>query len=379
MALSWSPATDDVAVTGYDVSQDGAWLASVDTLSLMVGGLRSLESHTFSVAARVSAGNVGLAANATLVMPDLVAPRAPAAVSVTTATKTSVSIAWTAATDDVGVVDYVVSRDGSVLGTTTATTFDDTTAAPGVTYAYAVSARDAASNVGPASTASATTVEATPPTVGQPVPAVAAAGQLDTTAIPIVVSWSAQDVSGVGAVELQQSKNGGTWAAVTLPSATSTSVMLMRSPGNTFRYRARATDSVANTSAWAAGPTVTLSAKQEGSASITYGGTWTTVSTTSAYGGALKYATSSTATATLAFTGRSVAWVATRSPARGIADVYLDGVFAVHVDLYAASALPRSIAFARTFSAAGPHTLQIRVKGTVGRPRIDVDTFVLVN
>jgi hypothetical protein len=183
----------------------------------------------------------------------------------------------------------------------------------------------------------------------------------------------------VALVELQQSKNGGSWTALTLSGATATSASLTRTPGNTYRFRARATDSVGNRSTWVAGPTMSLIARQEGSSTIAYGGSWGSATASSAYGGALKYASTSTATATLTFTGRSVAWIAKRYSTRGVADVYVDGVLAATIDLYSALSQPRMIVFSRSWASSATHTLQVRVKATSGRPRVDVDAFLVIN
>jgi chitodextrinase len=376
--LSWPAASDNVGVTDYEVRRDGTLLATVDALTYATTGLTSLQSYTFTVTASDAAGNVGPAAQASLLMPDLVEPGTAGTLNVTSTAKTTVSLGWSPATDDVGVVGYQISRDGTAVGTTASTSFDDVALAPATTYAYAVAAVDAAGNLGVPATVSATTIEATPPTVSAPVAAFPATGQLGTTSVPVVVSWAATDTSGVALVELQQSKNGGSWTALTLSGAAATSASLTRTPGNTYRFRARATDSVGNRSSWVAGPTMSLIARQEGSSTIAYGGSWTSATASSAYGGALKYATRSTATATLTFTGRSVAWIAKRSTTRGVADVYVDGVLAATIDLYSASSQPRMIVFTRSWGSSAAHTLQVRVKATSLRPRVDVDAFLVI-
>jgi hypothetical protein len=285
---------------------------------------------------------------------------------------------WSAATDDVGVAGYQVSRDGAVLATTAATSFDDGLLAPATDYTYSVAAVDAAGNVGPSISVMTTTLEATPPTVVAPVVELAGTGQLGTSTAPLVVSWATSDASGVASIELQQSKSGGAWSAVNVPSPMASSVTLMRAPGYTYAYRLRATDTLSNRSKWVSGPTVKLVARQESSAAIAYKGTWTSASVSSAYGGGLRYAKSSTATATFSFTGRAVAWVAPLASSRGRADVYLDGVYQRTVDLYSAATVARSVVFSYSWSTTGTHTLQIKVKGTSGRPRVDVDVLLVV-
>jgi acid phosphatase type 7 len=71
---------------------------------------------------------------------------------------TSVTLSWSAATDNVGVTGYRIYRDGALLATVnTGTIYRDTTAAAGSTYAYAVRAIDAAGNVSTPKTISVTT------------------------------------------------------------------------------------------------------------------------------------------------------------------------------------------------------------------------------
>ena len=58
------------------------------------------------------------------------------------------TLSWTPASDDFGVASYSVARDGATIGSTAATGFTDTGLAPGATVTYAVTATDAAGNVG---------------------------------------------------------------------------------------------------------------------------------------------------------------------------------------------------------------------------------------
>jgi len=56
-SLSWSASTDNVAVTGYDIYQDGSLLTSVTTTSFGVNGLVASTSYDFTVRAVDAAGN----------------------------------------------------------------------------------------------------------------------------------------------------------------------------------------------------------------------------------------------------------------------------------------------------------------------------------
>ncbi|MEU2782601.1 glycoside hydrolase family 6 protein [Streptomyces sp. NPDC007110] len=92
---------------------------------------------------------------------DTTAPTAPAGLRATAKTASSVSLAWTAATDDVGVTGYDVYRDGTRVGSpSTGTTYTDTGLSAATAYSYTVRARDAAGNVSAASAALSVTTEA---------------------------------------------------------------------------------------------------------------------------------------------------------------------------------------------------------------------------
>lgn len=180
--------------------------------------------------------------------------------------------------------------------------------------------------------------------------------------------------------ELQQSVDGGAYAAVALPAATATTKSLSLSPGRGYTFRVRATDGAGNTSDWSYGPRFTVDAQQEDGAAVMYTGAWTQQSATSAYGGATRYATAAGARASFGFTGRDVAWVAPKGPDKGKAEIWLDGAKAATVDLYAASAQPRRAVFTKTFASSGSHTLEVRVLGTKrtssSGTRVDADAFV---
>ncbi|MFE6717158.1 glycosyl hydrolase family 18 protein [Streptomyces albidoflavus] len=78
-------------------------------------------------------------------------PTAPGTPTASDLTKNSVKLSWTAATDDKGVKNYDVLRDGAKVATVTATTFTDQNLAPGTDYSYSVQARDTADQTGPVS------------------------------------------------------------------------------------------------------------------------------------------------------------------------------------------------------------------------------------
>ncbi|WP_030796854.1 glycoside hydrolase family 18 chitinase [Streptomyces griseus] len=78
-------------------------------------------------------------------------PSAPGTPTTSDVTNTSVKLSWSAATDDKGVKNYDVLRDGAKVATVTGTTYTNTGLTAGTDYSYAVQARDTADQTGPAS------------------------------------------------------------------------------------------------------------------------------------------------------------------------------------------------------------------------------------
>jgi hypothetical protein len=95
---------------------------------------------------------------------DSTPPSAPTGLAVTNATASQVDLKWNAATDNVGVTQYRVVRNGTLAGTTNGgLTFSDTAVSPSSSYSYTVEAVDA---VGNASAPSAAVTVTTPPASG---------------------------------------------------------------------------------------------------------------------------------------------------------------------------------------------------------------------
>ncbi|MER7817048.1 glycoside hydrolase family 18 chitinase [Streptomyces sp. NPDC096153] len=82
-------------------------------------------------------------------------PSAPGTPSASGVTNTSVTLSWTAATDDKGIKNYDVLRDGSRIATVTGLTYTNTGLTAGTDYSYTVQARDTADQTGPVSGARA--------------------------------------------------------------------------------------------------------------------------------------------------------------------------------------------------------------------------------
>jgi hypothetical protein len=102
-----------------------------------------------------------------------------------------VELTWNAATDDASAISYRVFRNGAHVGTTSATSWTNTSVAPSTTYTYTVRALDAAGNLGEQSAPLAVTTPAEPaPPAPSPEPPPSAGGGGGGGALPPDLSLS---------------------------------------------------------------------------------------------------------------------------------------------------------------------------------------------
>ena len=92
---------------------------------------------------------------------------------------------------------------------------------------------------------------------------------------------------------------------------------------------------------------------------ISYSGTWNTFFTSSASAGSYSRANTSSASATILFTGERLDWVAMKGTTTGKADVYLDDIFIQTVDLANPTAIYRQVVWSTGSLASGPHKVMI--------------------
>ncbi|MEY9969089.1 cellulose 1,4-beta-cellobiosidase [Streptacidiphilus sp. MAP12-16] len=158
VSLSWTASTDNVGVTGYNVYRGSTKVATVTGTSYADTGLAASTAYSYTVTAQDAAGNVSAASTAvtgttTASSGDTTPPSVPTGLTVTGTTSSSVSLSWTASTDNVGVTGYNVYRGSTKVATVTGTSYTDTGLAASTAYSYTVTAQDAAGNVSAASTA----------------------------------------------------------------------------------------------------------------------------------------------------------------------------------------------------------------------------------
>ncbi|GIO15702.1 hypothetical protein J19TS2_52570 [Cohnella xylanilytica] len=167
------------------------------------GGQRVISTFELGFSVRVDTGGTDeayvvddLAVYEVGTVQDDEAPTAPANLTVAGKTDTSVSLSWTASTDNVGVAGYDVYRDGVLAASAsgTSTSAEATGLSPNTAYQFVVKAKDAAGNASPASNAVSATTN--PSASGLPEPF----GDRDVGAVGIAGSASYDAVTGTFAV-----------------------------------------------------------------------------------------------------------------------------------------------------------------------------------
>ena len=194
-------------------------------------------------------------------------------------------------------------------------------------------------------------------------------GTATSTSAPTTLSWKVSDRSGLAKV------------ATTAPSSRrktfATSTTSWKSSvrtGKAVTWALAATDRVGHTATSTTRRTASLVSETKAKRSSG----WSRVKSSKHLGRSALRATRAKASMTYRFTGRSIAWVATKAKKHGKAYVYLDGKKVKTIDLRASRTKTRQVVFAKNFSSSKKHTIKIVVVGTKGRPTVMSDGFVVL-
>ena len=151
--LNWNAATDNIAVTAYEVYRNGTSIGSTAATTYNVSGLTVATSYTFTVKAKDAAGNTSASSAGTNVTTvDTTAPTVPTNVIASNETQTTIDLNWTASSDNVAVTNYEVYNSGALVTTTAATSYQVTGLTANTAYTFTVKAKDAAGNTSANST-----------------------------------------------------------------------------------------------------------------------------------------------------------------------------------------------------------------------------------
>src|SRR6218665_526467 len=159
LKLDWNdnpnPQYDETGFEVYQAAQaEGLYtliaIKNANVLTHTVTGLNAGTTYYYKVRA---VNNSGAAAASNVASGktdfDQNPPTAPANLHVTGSTRTSISLAWSAATDDVGVTKYDIYINGQKSYVTSDTSFVVYSLQTGQNYAFTIKARDLANNASP--------------------------------------------------------------------------------------------------------------------------------------------------------------------------------------------------------------------------------------
>ena len=276
--LAWTAATDNVGVTGYLVERcQGAGCATFAQVATTTGvtfnntGLGAGTSYSYRVRATDAANNasgVSGVATATTTAPDTQAPSDPSNLTATVVSGSQINLAWTAATDNVGVTGYLVERcqgagcaSFAQVATTTGVTFNNTGLGAGTSYSYRVRATDAANNTsGVSGVATATTTPA-PDTQAPTIPSNLTATVVSGSQINLAWTAATDNVGVTGyLVERCQGAGCANFAQIATTTGATSFNNTGLGAGTSYSYRVRATDAANNTSGVSGVSTATTTA-----------------------------------------------------------------------------------------------------------------------
>jgi fibronectin type 3 domain-containing protein len=262
-------ATDSVGITNVQFELDGKPLgAAVTTPTPSTGSTYTYSwntttgvangTHTLTAIATDTDGNIATATSVSVTVrnADTTPPSTPTGLTAQAPTSAAVNLSWQPSTDNVGVTQYKLYRNGSATALATLTipsgsktpptTYTDATVSANTTYSYTVSALDAAGNQSAHSVSVKVTTPASPDKTPPTVPTKLSGSATSQTSIAL--SWTpSTDTGGSGLAGYHVYQYNQLVASVTAPTTTYIATGLM--PGTRYTYRVSAYDGAANGSA----------------------------------------------------------------------------------------------------------------------------------
>jgi chitodextrinase len=245
VGLTWSGATDNVAITRYTLFRNGKRMTAVggSTLTYTDSGLNSATTYTYTITASDAAGNQSPASTPVSATTfDSTPPSSPTGLTATLVTGPAVNLAWKASTDNIGVTGYLVFRNGVQIAQTaiSPTTYSDATLPGAGTFTYTIKAIDAAGNISAASNQAAVSIaDLIAPAAPTGLGATAA------SATEIDLAWTAS-ADNVGVARYLVFRGASQIATVTSPATTYKD--MAAAPTSTYSYTVEAVDAAGNTS-----------------------------------------------------------------------------------------------------------------------------------
>jgi len=216
------------------------------------------------------------------------------------------------------------------------------------------------------------------PTTTAPLVSLRSGTTLNGSALRVQLTWSGSDAgpSGIKSYDVARSYDGKAYKTIG-SGVTATSFNWSMSPGHTYQFRVRARDNAGNVGTWTTGPLLRPKLTQQTSTAVHFSGTTKTTTYSKYSGGSERYLGAAGASVTYTTTARSLSFVTTRSLIRGSARIYVDGVLVATVNMNASPTAYRWVAYSKTWSSAGTHTIKVVSVGSPV-PRVDIDAFGVI-
>jgi chitodextrinase len=257
ITIGWNAATDNVGVAGYDTYRGTSQMGQTQQTTATYSGLTCGTAYQLGVDAYDAAGNKSTRADlsaTTAACADSTPPTAPANVTVSNRTTTSIALTWAPSTDNTAVAGYGIYNAGDLVNTTAGTTGIIGNLTCGTNYTLAVDAFDTAGNSSGKTTLMVSTLacaDVTPPSQPTGLKTVSA------TTTGVTLGWTAS-TDNVGVTSYDVLKAG-----TKVGSSTTTSYQVTGlTCGTSYTLGVRALDSAGNMS-----PLSTMSASTSACAS----------------------------------------------------------------------------------------------------------------
>ncbi|GAB6929084.1 hypothetical protein JCM10914A_30670 [Paenibacillus sp. JCM 10914] len=123
--LTWNPSTDNLGVIQYKIYNNEIEIGSTvsNTPEFEVKDLQGGATYKFTVRAIDGAGNLSYNSNTLTFTPDDIPPTKPGNLSVESLNSNTVTLSWNSSTDNIGIKNYRIYKDGMLLGYTLSTNY----------------------------------------------------------------------------------------------------------------------------------------------------------------------------------------------------------------------------------------------------------------
>ena len=214
--------------------------------------------------------------------------------------------------------------------------------------------------------------DVTAPSMG-PVTKQFALGHVATsTTVPVTVSWSASDASGISAYAVFVKTDGGQFFQQTAIPSTATQSTWSLATGHTYEVAVAARDGAGNWSTYSRSGPITPGLTDDSQFSV--GTPWATYSLAAALNGTYLGTSAPGAWVRKTFTGTDAAAIVVMGPTTGRATVYCDDRPTI-VDFTASANSTARVNAVCHFAQAGQHTITLVNEATLSRPWLALDAF----